>query len=80
MASCRLAAWMATAIIYFLGSKMADRLGSRGLIAIKRLIGVNLVAMAIPMFWQVRRITLQEARDRCRLAGRSGPDFQTDER
>lgn len=44
------AAWAGTAIIVFFGSQVADRLGSRGLIAIERLMGMILVAIAIQMF------------------------------
>lgn len=44
------AAWAGTAIIVLFGSQVADRLGSRGLIAIERLMGMILVAIAIQMF------------------------------
>lgn len=44
------AAWAATAIIVLFGSQVADRLGARGLIAIERLMGMILVAIAIQMF------------------------------
>lgn len=43
-------AWAATAIIVFFGSQVAERLGPRGLIAIERLMGMILVAIAIQMF------------------------------
>ena len=43
-------AWMATAIIVALGSRVAEYLGRRGLIAIERLMGMILVAIAIQMF------------------------------
>jgi len=43
-------AWAATSVIVFFGSQVADRLGSRGLIAIERLMGMILVAIAIQMF------------------------------
>ncbi len=43
-------AWAATAIVVFLGSQMTARLGSRGLIAIERLMGMILVAISIQMF------------------------------
>ncbi|MEM7354950.1 MAG: MarC family protein [Acidobacteriota bacterium] len=43
-------AWAATAIIVLLGSRVADYLGQRGLIAIERLMGMILVAIAIQMF------------------------------
>ncbi|MBT8102917.1 MAG: NAAT family transporter [Gammaproteobacteria bacterium] len=44
------AAWAATSIIVLFGSQVAERLGSRGLIAIERLMGMILVAIAIQMF------------------------------
>jgi MarC family membrane protein len=43
-------AWAATAVIVFFGSQVAQRLGPRGLIAIERLMGMILVAIAIQMF------------------------------
>ena len=43
-------AWAATAVIVLFGSQVAERLGSRGLIAIERLMGMILVAIAIQMF------------------------------
>jgi len=43
-------AWAGTAIIVLFGSQVAERLGSRGLIAIERLMGMILVAIAIQMF------------------------------
>jgi MarC family membrane protein len=42
--------WVATAIIVLLGSHVTARLGTRGLIAIERLMGMILVAIAIQMF------------------------------
>lgn len=44
------AAWAGTSIVVLFGSQVADRLGSRGLIAIERLMGMILVAIAIQMF------------------------------
>ncbi len=44
------AAWAGTSIIVLFGSQVADRLGSRGLIAIERLMGMILVAIAMQMF------------------------------
>ena len=44
------AAWAVTAVIVFFGSQVAERLGPRGLIAIERLMGMILVAIAIQMF------------------------------
>jgi MarC family membrane protein len=43
-------AWAATAIVVFFGSQVAERLGPRGLVAIERLMGMILVAIAIQMF------------------------------
>ena len=42
-------AWVTTATIVMLGSKLVARLGKRGLIAIERLMGMVLVAIAIEM-------------------------------
>ncbi len=44
------AAWAGTAVVVFFGSQVAERLGPRGLIAIERLMGMILVAIAIQMF------------------------------
>jgi len=44
------AAWAGTAIVVLFGSQVTERLGSRGLIAIERLMGMILVAIAIQMF------------------------------
>lgn len=44
------AAWAGTAIVVLFGNQVAERLGSRGLIAIERLMGMILVAIAIQMF------------------------------
>ncbi|MGI9239052.1 MAG: MarC family protein [Woeseiaceae bacterium] len=44
------AAWAATSVIVFFGSQVAERLGPRGLVAIERLMGMILVAIAIQMF------------------------------
>ena len=44
------AAWAGTAVVVLFGNKVAERLGSRGLIAIERLMGMILVAIAIQMF------------------------------
>jgi len=43
-------AWAATALIVVVGAKITARLGPRGLIAIERLMGMILVAIAIQMF------------------------------
>ena len=44
------AAWAATSVIVFFGSQVAERLGPRGLVAVERLMGMILVAIAIQMF------------------------------
>lgn len=43
-------AWAATAVIVLFGSQVAERLGQRGLVAVERLMGMILVAIAIQMF------------------------------
>jgi MarC family membrane protein len=43
-------AWLATAIIIALGSRLSRFLGQRGLIAMERLMGMVLVAVAIQQF------------------------------
>lgn len=43
-------AWLATAAILMLGSRLRTYLGQRGLIALERLMGMVLVAIAIQMF------------------------------
>jgi MarC family membrane protein len=43
-------AWVATAVIVLLGSKVRALLGPRGMIAVERLMGMVLVAIAIQMF------------------------------
>lgn len=43
-------AWAGAAVIVLFGSQVVDRLGRRGLIAIERLMGMILVAIAIQMF------------------------------
>jgi MarC family membrane protein len=43
-------AWLATAAILLAGSRMAARLGKRGLMAVERLMGMVLVALAVQMF------------------------------
>ena len=45
-----LIAWLVIAIIVLLGSQFVAKLGKRGLIAIERLMGMVLVAIAIQMF------------------------------
>jgi len=44
------AAWAANAVIVLLASRVTARLGSRGLIAIERLMGMILVGISIQMF------------------------------
>jgi MarC family membrane protein len=43
-------AWAATAIILMLGSRLRAYLGHRGMVAIERLMGMILVAIAVQMF------------------------------
>ena len=43
-------AWAATSVVVYFGAQVAERLGARGLIAIERLMGMILVAIAIQMF------------------------------
>lgn len=43
-------AWLGTAAVVLLGSKLSSLLGQRGLIALERLTGMVLVAIAIEMF------------------------------
>jgi MarC family membrane protein len=45
-----LIAWVATAMILMLGTKLARVLGERGLVAIERLMGMLLVAISVEMF------------------------------
>ena len=44
------AAWAGTAVVVLFGNQVAERLGQRGLVAIERLMGMILVAIAIQMF------------------------------
>jgi multiple antibiotic resistance protein len=44
-----LIAWLAAAIVLLLGNAIASRIGDRGLIALERLMGMFLVAMAVEM-------------------------------
>lgn len=43
-------AWGVTAVVTLFGSRVADFLGTRGIVAIERLMGMLLVAIAIEMF------------------------------
>jgi MarC family membrane protein len=43
-------AWLATAVILLLGSRLRRVLGERGLLALERLMGMVLVALAVQMF------------------------------
>lgn len=45
-----LLAWLATAVILVLGTKLARFFGERGLVAIERLMGMLLVAISVEMF------------------------------
>jgi len=44
------AAWLVTAILLMLGSRLGAVLGARGMIAIERLMGMILAAVAVQMF------------------------------
>ncbi len=44
------AAWLASAIILLAGSRLQRQLGERGIIAMERLMGMVLVAIAVQMF------------------------------
>jgi MarC family membrane protein len=54
-------AWLAGAVVLLLGSRLGRFLGRRGLIAIERLMGMVLVAIAVEMFLRGLRITLAGA-------------------
>jgi small neutral amino acid transporter SnatA (MarC family) len=42
-------AWLAASIVLLLGNVIASKIGARGLIALERLMGMFLVAMAVEM-------------------------------
>jgi small neutral amino acid transporter SnatA (MarC family) len=44
------AAWAVTAVVVLAGSRLAARLGPRGFVALERLTGMVLVAVAVQMF------------------------------
>jgi MarC family membrane protein len=50
------AAWAVTALILVLGGRLARLLGQKGLVALERLMGLLLVAVAVQMFLQGLRI------------------------
>jgi small neutral amino acid transporter SnatA (MarC family) len=54
-------AWLATAIIIALGSRLSRFLGQRGLVAMERLMGMVLVAVAIQQFLTGVKAAFQEA-------------------
>jgi MarC family membrane protein len=54
-------AWLATAIIIALGSRLSRFLGQRGLIAMERLMGMVLVAVAIQQFLTGVQTAFREA-------------------
>jgi len=45
-----IAAWVATAVVLFLASQFSRALGSRGLLALQRLMGMLLTTVAVQMF------------------------------
>jgi MarC family membrane protein len=52
-------AWLITAIILMAGSRLRSVLGQRGLIALERLMGMVLVAVAVQMFLTGVRVAFQ---------------------
>jgi len=52
-------AWVACAVILILGSRLSRILGQRGLVAMERLMGLVLVAVAVQMFLEGLRLGLQ---------------------
>ncbi|MCA9739046.1 MAG: MarC family protein [Gemmatimonadota bacterium] len=53
-------AWLAGAALLLLGSRLSRFLGRRGLVALERLMGMILVALAVQMFLDGLRIALAE--------------------
>jgi MarC family membrane protein len=51
--------WLACAVILTLGSRLSRLLGQRGLIAMERLMGLVLVAVAVQMFLEGLRLGLR---------------------
>jgi small neutral amino acid transporter SnatA (MarC family) len=51
-------AWLASTLILVLGSRIGAFLGPKGLIALERLMGLLLVALAVQMFLQGLRVAL----------------------
>ncbi len=54
-------AWLASAIILVLGGYIGDFLGRRGLLALERLMGLLLVALAVQMSIEGLRVALRTA-------------------
>jgi small neutral amino acid transporter SnatA (MarC family) len=54
-------AWLGTAVVLVLGTKLARFLGERGLVAIERLMGMLLVAISVEMFLGGVRTFLAQA-------------------
>lgn len=52
-------AWLASTAILVLGGRIGAFLGSRGLVALERLMGLLLVAVAVQMFLEGLRVALQ---------------------
>jgi len=52
-------AWLATALILVLGGRVGRFLGHRGLLALERLMGLLLVALAVQMFLEGLRMALR---------------------
>ena len=52
-------AWLASAAILVLGGRIGDFLGRRGLVALERLMGLLLVALAVQMSIEGLRVALR---------------------
>ena len=52
-------AWLVSAVILVLGGKIGDFLGKRGLLALERLMGLLLVALAVQMAIEGLRVALK---------------------
>jgi MarC family membrane protein len=51
-------AWIVSAVILMLGGRLSRLLGQKGLVALERLMGLVLVAVAVQMFLDGLRVTL----------------------
>ena len=66
------AAWIVSAVILMLGGRLSRLLGQKGLVALERLMGLVLVAVAVQMFLEGLRVALlfQYQRDKQGLTAR----------